>query len=129
MVNILAVIVSAVASFIVGSIWFHPRVFGNTWMHLIGKTHEQLKGPKKAMMMVVIPSLVMPIAIGILYNHVDTSSQNTVIGIALLVWLVVICATSSEMIFENRPRKLWVINSIHQLINILVVSYIMALWR
>lgn len=33
-VNYLAVLVSAIASMVLGMIWYNPSVFGNTWMKL-----------------------------------------------------------------------------------------------
>ena len=41
--NILAILVAAIAALFIGFIWYHPKVFGNTWMHVAGVTEEQLK--------------------------------------------------------------------------------------
>lgn len=98
-------------------------------MHLIGKNRDQLRNAQKAMYMAVIPAIIMPIAIGILFNAAEISTQTGAIGMALLLWVVVLTATSGEFIFENRPHKLWTINSGYQLVNLLIVCYIMALWK
>lgn len=41
--NIYAVFVAAVTTFLIGSIWYHPKVFGNAWMKESGMTHEKAK--------------------------------------------------------------------------------------
>ena len=39
--NLLAVLVAALSSFVVGFIWYNPKVFGTIWMKEIGMTEEQ----------------------------------------------------------------------------------------
>lgn len=41
--NFLALLVSALVPMILGFIWYHPKVFGNTWMRVAGLTEEQVK--------------------------------------------------------------------------------------
>jgi nitrate reductase gamma subunit len=41
--NFLAVLVAALSSFVVGFIWYNPKVFGTIWMKEAGLTQEQLK--------------------------------------------------------------------------------------
>jgi hypothetical protein len=39
--NLLAVLVAALSSFVVGFIWYNPKVFGTIWMKEAGFTQEQ----------------------------------------------------------------------------------------
>jgi hypothetical protein len=39
--NLLAVLVAALSSFVVGFIWYNPKVFGTIWMNEAGLTQEQ----------------------------------------------------------------------------------------
>ena len=39
----LSVLAAALSTFIVGFIWYHPKVFGTAWMKAEGLTEEQLK--------------------------------------------------------------------------------------
>ena len=41
--NFLAILVAALSSFVVGFIWYNPKVFGNIWMKEIGMTEEKAK--------------------------------------------------------------------------------------
>ena len=41
--NLLAVLVAALSSFLVGFIWYNPKVFGTIWMKEAGLTQEQLE--------------------------------------------------------------------------------------
>lgn len=39
--NLLAILVAALSSFVVGFIWYNPKVFGTIWMKEIGMTEEK----------------------------------------------------------------------------------------
>lgn len=41
--NFLAILVAALTSFVVGSIWYNPKVFGTIWLKEAGITQEQSK--------------------------------------------------------------------------------------
>jgi hypothetical protein len=42
-INFLAVLVAALSSFVVGFVWYNPKVFGTIWMNEIGMTDEKAK--------------------------------------------------------------------------------------
>lgn len=42
-INFLAVLVAALSSFVVGFIWYNPKVFGTIWMNEIGMTDEKAR--------------------------------------------------------------------------------------
>ncbi len=41
--NLLAILVAALSSFVVGFVWYNPKVFGTIWMKEAGFTQEQSK--------------------------------------------------------------------------------------
>lgn len=43
MLNFPILLLAALAPLIVGSIWYHPSVFGNAWMQAAGMNQEQIK--------------------------------------------------------------------------------------
>jgi hypothetical protein len=42
-INYLAILVAALSSFVVGFIWYNPKVFGTIWMNEIGMTDEKAR--------------------------------------------------------------------------------------
>ena len=42
-INFLAILIAALSSFVVGFIWYNPKVFGTIWMNEIGMTDEKAK--------------------------------------------------------------------------------------
>ena len=43
-INFYAILAAALSSFVVGFIWYNPKVFGKVWMEAAGMTDEQIKG-------------------------------------------------------------------------------------
>ena len=43
-INWLAILVAALSTLVVGSIWYNPKVFGTIWMRESGMTEEKAKG-------------------------------------------------------------------------------------
>src|SRR3989475_8990130 len=46
-VNVLAVIVAALATFVLGAVWYSPVLFAKQWMQAHGYTPEQLEAMKR----------------------------------------------------------------------------------
>src|SRR5256886_10274571 len=46
-VNILAVLVAALATFVLGAVWYSPVLFAKQWMQAHGYTPEQLEAMKR----------------------------------------------------------------------------------
>jgi len=46
--NFYAVLVAALSSFVVGFIWYNPKVFGTIWMKESGMTEEKAKNGNMA---------------------------------------------------------------------------------
>jgi maltodextrin utilization protein YvdJ len=42
-INFLAVLVAALTSFVVGFVWYNPKVFGTIWMKETGMTDEKAR--------------------------------------------------------------------------------------
>src|SRR6186713_1887824 len=48
-VNYLAVIAAAVATFLLGGLWYSPALFGKVWQREAGVSEEQMKNANMAM--------------------------------------------------------------------------------
>ncbi|MFV9551851.1 DUF1761 domain-containing protein [Algibacter sp. PT7-4] len=47
-INPIAIPIAAVAALFMGFVWYHPKVFGNSWMKASGMTEEKIKGGNMA---------------------------------------------------------------------------------
>ena len=133
MPNLIAVLVSAVISMIVGSFWYSV-LFGKTWMKLSGITEKQIKeakkkGMTKSYVIMFISLLVMFYILGIFieYSGASTAVQGSMIG--FLIWLGFLATTMlSSVLWDNKPVKLYWINTLHYLVVLVIAGAILAVW-
>ncbi len=134
MVNILAVIVCAILSMVLGSIWFGP-LFGKKYMMLAGQTsmspEEQVAMKKKMMPMYGVSTLLMIITFYVLSLFVGIGNWLT-----MTLWLFVgfrLTQLAGENIWSNKKASdqvsMFLIQGGYQLITFLVSGYILAVWR
>lgn len=69
--NFVAIIVAALIPMIIGFIWYHPKVFGNTWMQVAGMTEEKVKTGNMPLIfgLSFLLSLMLAVAINTLAYH------------------------------------------------------------
>jgi hypothetical protein len=130
--NWLAVIVAAVAYWILGAIWYAQPVFGRAWLRAGGIEipEGQRPGPSVFLIPLIANSLAV-VATGML--AVATSSNDAADGLVLgvVVWAgYVIGLTLLGATFDRRPNAaLWfTINVGYHLIGLLGAALIVTLW-
>lgn len=135
-INYMAVIVAAISTIIVGSLWYGP-LFGKHWVKMMGWTPQQIEeGKKKGMMKSYILSIVGSLisACVLAKLAVLISSYSNLSGISagleagFLGWLLVIPVTLSTVLWEGRSWKLWLINVGHYLVSFLIMGMILGYW-
>ncbi|MDB4874821.1 MAG: hypothetical protein JWM41_1267 [Gemmatimonadetes bacterium] len=133
-VNILAVLVSAVAIFALGGLWYSRILFAERWMALQGKTREEITaggGASPGMyVQVFICGLLVAAALAVILNHFVNLTLARGIGVAVLCWLGFAAATSyGSALFSSKPRALWVIDTGYNLVAFVLAAVILTLWR
>src|SRR5262249_12126554 len=136
-INYWAVLVSAIASMVIGSIWYGP-LFGKMWMGLVGLTPEKVAGAKaKGMtasyLVMAVGSLVMAfvLAHSIVFgaSYLQISGLNAGLQGAFWSWLGFIAPiTLGSVLWEGRSWKLWFVNNGYYLLTLLVMGAILAVW-
>jgi hypothetical protein len=131
-VNFLAIIVCAVVSMIVGTIWYGP-LFGKKWMKHFNFTKEEMEKGKKDMpktygMMfagTLATSYVLAVIVGMAPMH---DMITGVVG-AFWVWLGFIVAVKfSEVLFEKKSLEVFYIESGYYFVFLLVAGAILGSW-
>ncbi len=125
-VNVLAVILSAVLSMVVGSLWYGP-LFGKKWMKLISMTKEEMEKGKKDMPktygMMFVGSLVTSYVLAITIGMAATKDITTGVLIAFFMWLgFIVPAKLSEVLFEKKAWALFYIESGYYFVFLLIAG-------
>ncbi len=134
--NYPAVLVAALASFMIGFMW-HGPVFGKTWMSLMKITPAQMEKGKKEMekkmplymLLAFVQQLVTSFVIAVLCTLTGVIDVASAVILAVLLWLGMIATTLlSGVLWEGRSVPLYLFNLAYNFVNILVITLIVGLW-
>lgn len=136
-INYLAVIVATISSMVIGFVWYGP-LFGKQWMALMGIASKSMDAGKKGMGkrygLMTLGSLVMSFVLA--HSLVFASTYLKLDGLMAGLdagfwnWLGFIApVTLGSVLWENKSWKLWVLNNGYQLVTLLVMGCILALWK
>lgn len=131
-VNLVAVLVAAIATMIVGSIWYGP-LFGKTWMRLSGMTKDDQKKMKmtamRAMIMGFVVALITAYIIGVIVGLANASTIGKGAMVGFWVWLGIgMPIHAGVYLWEGKPLNLFILNTIQYLITIVISASILAIW-
>src|SRR5256885_14047492 len=112
-VNVLAVIVAAVATFILGAVWYSPVLFAKQWVQAHGYTPEQLEAMKKrgvarAYAVSALCYLVMAYALALLASYTQATSFVQGVWLGFLLWLGFAATVGlTAPMFSANPLAVW----------------------
>ena len=116
-VNLVGVAAATVAAMVVGSVWYHKAVFGTEWMKLTKISDKKAKeeAPQAMFVMFVLAALAayalawLTYAVGFIME--EESFVVAAVQTAMMVWVgFVFYAQVSNAMFEQRPKRLMVLN-------------------
>jgi hypothetical protein len=130
-INWLAVLVAAIIRMAVGFAWYSPPLLLKPWQALTGVTPETMKaGLGKAMVVDVIASLVMSFALANIIVGANISDWLNGALAGFWVWLGFQATLLLSLWgYENRSLKLIAINLGNNLIALLLMGALLAVWR
>jgi hypothetical protein len=135
-INLWSVLVAAIATMVVGFLWYSPLLFARPWMVLMGydpedktKLEEMRKGAGKMYALSFLASLVSALVLAkiILITTVSSALYGMKVGFA--VWLGFVTTVQlTSVLFAKQPVKLYLINTGYQLVCYLAMGAILAVW-
>jgi Protein of unknown function (DUF1761) len=136
-VNLWAVLVSALATMVVGFVWYSPALFANPWMRLMGydpndkaKIAEMQKSAGPSYALSLIASIVTAFALGKLIGVTGTMTAIDGLKIGLVVWLGFVTTVQlTNALFSHQRNKLYLINTGYQLVCYLAMGAILGAWH
>lgn len=139
-INYLAVLVAAIVIFVLGGLWYSPALFAKRWIALQNKTEEQMRAEAAganmplmyfaALVCAFLQALVMAAVIGHIGhgNSFGGAAHGALLGAVL--WLGFAGSTSyATALFSGKPKQLWLIDSIYNLVSFILAGIILAVWR
>jgi len=129
-INYLAVLVSALAFFVIGAIWYSPVLFANAWMKELGFSKERFEGGSMVktfgvsflLMLVMAFNLAAFIGNGMGVQFGATAGALTGIG-----WVAL--AIGINYLYERRSFRIWLINAGYMAVSFTVMGSIIGAWQ
>jgi uncharacterized protein DUF1761 len=135
-VNVWSVLVAAIATMILGFVWYSPLLFARPWMVAMGynpenkaKIDEMRKSAGKSYAMAFVASLVAAFVLGKIIDVTTVESALYGMKIGFAMWLGFVTTVQlTAKLFGNQPTKLYLINTGYQLVCYLAMGAILAVW-
>lgn len=128
--NFPAVIVAALASFLLGGLWYSPLAFEKAWRAEAGLSEAQTRQVNMGRVfgLSALASLVMAFNLAAFLGAKASSSFGLFAGLATgLGWVAM--SLGVIYLFEQRSLKLWLINSGYQVLAYTVMGGILGAWH
>lgn len=130
-VSLLAILAAGVANLILGSIWYHPRVFGTAWARLLNVSPEMAERGKKRTLMYSGAALVAGMLAAFVLGQFATAwgidDWAGATRLALWSWAGFVVPTSlGTVLWEHRPFKLYLINIGYWFASFIIISLILT---
>jgi hypothetical protein len=136
-INLLAVLVCAVSSFIIGGLWY-SLIFNKMWLKAMGKTKEDFKDAKPGLPMLLsfVASIIMAFILAHILNLAFGKCPNPVPDLQTAIetaggcWVAfTLMPTFVTRNFEASNYNLFLIGTAYRLVDFVVMAIILTLWR
>ncbi len=127
-VNYLAILVAAVASMLIGTIWYSSALFGKPWVKLMGGKAKK-KPSAGTFLLSFISAFVMVYVLANFVGYLSVATISDALQLAFWLWLGFVATVSlNGVLWGSRPWKLYIIKTAHQFVSLFVMASIIALW-
>ena len=115
-VSALPVILAGLANMISGFVWYNPKVFGDSWMHMVGLTKEKADASAKMMPVMSLIALFFAIVMAYVMAHfaIAWGVWDWIGSVELAFWLwlgFIVPPLLGAVLWEGKSWKLFAINA------------------
>ena len=136
-IRLLPVVVAAIATMVIGFLWYSPILFARPWMLAMGydpndksKIDEMRKGAGKTYAIAFVASLLSAFVLAKIVELTTVNSIRYGMKVGFAIWLGFVTTVQlTTTLFERKPTKLYLINTGYQLVCYAVMGAILAVWQ
>lgn len=128
--NIWAVLVAALSTFLIGGLWYSPAVFGKAWMRENGFTEESMKNANmvKIFGLAFFLALISAINLAMYMQGESRPEMGALWGfLAGFGWVATFVGT--HYLFERKSFTLFLINAGYSVVALTIMGVIIAAWK
>ena len=133
-INYIAVIVAALASMVLGGLWYSPLLLGNAWIKEMGWSAKQCEEAQKnagpSYFIGLLSQLLMAFVMAHLIGLLSLNTWQEGLQLALWIWLGFIATIQlGSTLWEMKSKKLFFINSAYWMVSLGLMASILGAWR
>ena len=128
--NIVAILIAATSSFVLGGLWYSTVLFGKAWMKETGITEESAKSANMARIFILafLASLIIAFNLSMFLGTETKMQMGTFYGF-LTGFGWVSMAFAINYLFEQRSLKLYAINAGYNTVSFTIMGAIIGGWN
>jgi len=127
-INIWAVLVAAISSFVLGGLWYSPMLFLNPWNRAMGRSDDDNGHPAKVFGLSFLFSLVAAFVFAMLLGPAPVLSEAWKAGLLVGVGFVAMSFGINYQ-FANRPIVAWFIDGGYHTAQFVLYGLILGAWH
>ncbi|MBL4601805.1 MAG: DUF1761 domain-containing protein [Emcibacteraceae bacterium] len=125
--NFIAILLAAVAKFLVGGLWFSKPLFAGIWLKEINLKMEDLGSPKNALLIGFALSLLISFSFAILLQMLALDLRSS-LAVAVIIAIGITSAqVGLSFAFEGRSLKLFLIYATQSVAEFVAVVLVLTL--
>jgi hypothetical protein len=136
-VNLLCIFLAALATMVVGFVWYSPMLFARPWTVAMGydpddkaKMDELQKGAGPIYGLALLASLLSAFILGKVIFGLTVNTPLYGMKVGFGIWLGFVATVQlTDMLFGKRPLKLFLINTGYQLVCYLAMGAIIGAFQ
>ena len=122
-----AVLVAALTTFLIGGLWYSPKLFGATWCREAGVDPQQGGHPARVFGVAFLLSLLAAGLFGEWLGPDPTLAEALRQGLVVGAGFVAACFGINYQ-FGNRSVKMWAIDGGYHTVQFLAFGTVLAMW-
>jgi hypothetical protein len=128
-INLLAVITCTFGAFILSSIWY--ITFGKTRADLLKVKFDKERRPEPHVIALeLLRTFVLALLFSIILSHFKTINLDQSLLLGIILWMAFpVILLSGSAIWDKIPIKLAVIHAGDWLLKLLLIAFVVGIWR
>lgn len=125
--NFIAILLAAVAKFIVGGLWFSKLLFAELWLKETGRKMEDLGSPRDALIIGFALSLLVSFSFAVLMQMLALDLRASIAAAVIVAIGITSAQIGLSFAFDERSLKLFLIYATQCVAEFIVVVLILKL--
>jgi hypothetical protein len=132
-INYVAVVVAALAAFVVGALWYSPLLFGKAYMEVRGMNPDamaDMRPPAAELLGEFAKNVVVAFVLAHFVVSLGVGDWKSAVRLGLWVWVgFQAMLLMGAVLHEKMPWMLYAIHAGDALVKTLLVTVILGVWR